>query len=680
MVSYPVPEKRPVMLTAHGETRVDEYFWMRNLDDPAVMQYLQAENDYLDAVMQHVRPLEAQLFAEMRGRIKEDDCSAPVRRGGYWYYRRMAAGKQYPLFCRRLGEDGAEEVLLDQNALAEGHSFCAVTNFVLSPDQHLLAYAVDFDGSEQFTLYVKDLRTGALLPDQIAGTYYGLAWAADNRMLFYVTLDAAHRPHKVWRHVLGQPVEADEVVLHEPDEMFFVNLDKTRSERFIYAVMQSTETSEVWVLDAFAPESGFRLLLPRRHGVTYRALAHHGERFLVLTNDQAENFRLVSLPVHAAGWDQFSEVIPHRADVLLEDLEAFAGFLVLQERRGGLRQLRLSATDGLSDVRYVPMPEPVYNILPEENPSFESDYFRFRYTSLVTPVSVVDYDVTAARWIVRKQDEIPSGYDAAQFVTERIEAVAPDGTRVPISLVYKKGLPKDGSNPTLLYGYGAYGFSTEPNFNATRLSLLERGVIFAIGHVRGGSEMGRRWYLDGKMMNKRNTFTDFIACAETLISAGYTRPDKLAIAGRSAGGLLVGACMTMRPDLFRVVIADVPFVDVLTTMSDASIPLTAIEWEQWGNPANPDEYAYMRTYSPYDNIRETTYPDVLLTTGLNDPRVAFWEPAKFAARLRDRNVGDSLVLLKTNFHAGHGGASGRYDFLKEVAFQYAFLLDRMGVV
>ncbi len=680
MVSYPVPEKRPVMLTAHGETRVDEYFWMRNLDDPAVMQYLQAENDYLDAVMQHVRPLEAQLFAEMRGRIKEDDCSAPVQRGAYWYYRRMAAGKQYPLFCRRLGADGAEEVLLDQNALAEGHSFCAVTNFVLSPDQQLLAYAVDFDGSEQFTLYVKDLRTGALLPDQIAGTYYGLAWAADNRTLFYVTLDAAHRPHKVWRHVLGQPVDADEVALHEPDEMFFVNLEKTRSERFIYALMQSTETSEVWVLDASAPEAGFRLLLPRRHGVTYRALAHHGERFLVLTNDQAENFRLVSLPVHAAGWEQFSEVIPHRADVLLEDLEAFAGFLVLQERRGGLRQLRLSAPDGLSDVRYVLMPEPVYNILPEENPSFESRYFRFRYTSLVTPMSVVDYDVIEARWILRKQDEIPSGYDAAQFVTERIEAVAPDGTRVPMSLVYKKGLPKDGNNPTLLYGYGAYGFSTEPNFNATRLSLLERGVIFAIGHVRGGSEMGRRWYLDGKMMNKRNTFTDFIACAETLISAGYTRPDKLAIAGRSAGGLLVGACMTMRPDLFRVVIADVPFVDVLTTMSDASIPLTAIEWEQWGNPANPDEYAYMRTYSPYDNIRETAYPDVLLTTGLNDPRVAFWEPAKFAARLRDRKVGDSLVLLKTNFHAGHGGASGRYDFLKEVAFQYAFLLDRLGVV
>ncbi|MEJ5225356.1 MAG: S9 family peptidase [Anaerolineales bacterium] len=679
MPPYPTPPKRPVKLTAHGETRVDEYFWMRYLDDPAVMQYLKAENDYLDKVMQHTRPLEAQLFEEMKGRIKEDDSSVPARRGDYWYYKRMAAGQQYPVFCRRKGQDGPEEVLLDQNALAEGQPFCAVTNFTVSPDHNLLAYAVDFDGSETYTLYVKDLRTGALLPDQVPGTYYGLAWAEDNRTLFYVTLDAAHRPYKVWRHTLGQPPADDVLVLHEPDEMFFVNLDKTRSGRYIYAIMHSTETGEVWVMDAHAPKNGFRLLLARRQGVEYRALEHHGDRFLVVTNDAAENFRLVALPVDAAGWEHFTDVVPHRADVLVEGVEAFANFLVLRERQGGLRQLRLSAPDGVSQVRTIPMPEAVYNILPEDNPEFETDLFRFRYTSLVTPMSVIDYDTAADRWILRKQDEIPSGYDASQFVTERIHATAPDGTRVPMSLVYKKGLAKDGSNPTLLYGYGSYGFSTEPNFNATRLSLLERGVIFAIGHIRGGSEMGRRWYLDGKMMNKRNTFTDFIACAETLIAEGYTRPDKLAIAGRSAGGLLVGACMTMRPDLFRVVIADVPFVDVLTTMSDASIPLTAIEWEQWGNPANPDEYAYMRTYSPYDNIRDTAYPDVLLTTGLNDPRVAFWEPAKFAARLRDHKTTDSLVLLKTNFNAGHGGASGRYDFLKEVAFQYAFLLDRLGV-
>lgn len=679
MTVFPVAPKRPVALSAHGETRVDEYFWMRYLDDPEVIKYLHAENDYLDAVMQHARPREAQLFEEMKGRIKEDDQSAPLQRGGFVYYRRMAAGQQYPVYCRRKGDDGPEEVLLDQNALAAGQTFCAVTNFTVSPDQNLLAYAVDFDGSENFSLHIKDLRTGALLPDQMPGTYYGLAWAADNRTLFYTTLDSAHRPFKVWRHMLGQPAGADTLVLHEPDEMFFIHLDKTRSERFIYAVMQSTETSEVWVLDTAAAESEFRLLLARRQGVEYRGLEHHGARFLVLTNDQAENFRLVSMPVDAAGWEHFTDLVAHRSDVLLEAVDAFAGFLVLQERCGGLRRLRLSAPDGVSRVRFIPMPEPVYNILPDENLQFSTDFFRFRYTSLVTPMSVIDYDVAHDRWILRKQDEIPSGYDATQFVTERIHASAPDGTQVPMSMVYKKGLSRDGNNPTLLYGYGAYGFSTEPNFNAARLSLLERGVIFAIGHIRGGSEMGRRWYLDGKMMNKRNTFDDFIACAETLIAGGYTRPEKLSIAGRSAGGLLVGACLTMRPDLFRVVIADVPFVDVVTTMGDASIPLTAIEWEQWGHPANPDEYAYMRTYSPYDNIRAVAYPDVLLTTGLNDPRVAFWEPAKFAARLRDHKTTDSLVLLKTNFNAGHGGASGRYDYLKETAFEYAFLLDRLGV-
>jgi oligopeptidase B len=685
MAGAPQAPKHPQSISQHGKTRTDDYFWMRYRDDPAVMAYLQAENDYLDEILGHTRPLQEQLFQEMKARIKEDDSTVPEQRSDYFYYQRTETGKQYPIYCRRHGSlDTPEEILIDQNALAEGSGFYRIGAFAVSPDQTKLAYSVDADGTEKCTLTIKDLVTGEHYPEQIPNTYgdvydhVGVAWAADSVTLFYVTLDEALRPYKLHRHMLGTSPQEDTLVYHEADEAYFLFLFKTRSQAYITTRSHAMTTDEWRILPADEPQGELRLFDARRKGIEY-SIEHLGERFFVVTNENALNFKLMETPIDATDHSNWQPVIPNRSNILIEEAFAFENHMVLFERKDGLKQVRISGVDGLSDIHYVPFPEPVYNITPAANPEYKTHRIRFTYSSLITPNSVIDFNMDTGEWELKKQDEIPSGHDPDQYVSERLHATAPDGTQVPLSIVYRKGLEKDGQNPTLLYGYGSYGYSTDASFNANRFSLIDRGFVFAIAHVRGGSELGRAWYENGKMLNKRNSFTDFIACAEHLIREGYTTSQKLAIIGGSAGGLLVGTSLTMRPDLFKAVVAKVPFVDVINTMSDPTIPLTTLEYDQWGNPEDKIYFDYMISYSPYDNIRPGAYPDVLITTGLNDPRVAYWEPAKFAAKLRDMAEPGNLILLKTNLEAGHAGASGRYDYLKEVALDYTFLIDRLGV-
>jgi oligopeptidase B len=685
MASVPYAPKRPHEITQHGITRIDNYYWMRNREDPEVMKYLHAENDYLEEMMAHTKPLQTKLFEEMKARIKEDDMTVPEKQGNYFYYSRTAAGKQYPIYCRKKGSlDAPEEIILDQNVLAEGQSFSRIGAFAISPDDTKLAYSIDPDGSEVCTLYIKDLLTGTLLPERFMNTYgevyghSGAEWSNDGRLLFYQTMDEALRPYRIFRHVIGTDQSEDQLLYEECDETFFLWLTKSRSQAFIQANSQSTMTDEWRILPADGASTDFKIFQARRAGIEYQ-IEHAGDRFFIITNENAQNLKLMETPIHATTKENWRELIPHRPDILITGMDAFEDFLALYERKDGFRQIRISAADGKSNPRNVIFPEPVYTFYPMHNPEYKTNVLRLFYTSLITPNSVIDYHVDTDQWEIKKQDEIRSGYDSSQYVSERTYATAPDGVKVPMSIVYKKGIKKDGTNPALLYGYGSYGFSTDPWFDLNRLSLLDRGFIFAIGHIRGGSEMGRSWYDDGKLLNKKNTFTDFIACAEQLIKVGYTSKGKLAIMSKSAGGLLVGACMIMRPDLFKTVIAQVPFVDVVTSMSDPTIPLTTLEYDQWGNPANKEHFDYMLSYSPYDNIRATEYPHLLLTTGLNDPRVAYWEPTKFAAKLRELKIDNNQLLLKTDFDSGHAGASGRYDLLKDAALEYAFLIDHVGM-
>ncbi len=683
----PVAPRRPHPIAQHGHTRNDEYFWLRDRADPAVLAYLQAENAYTAAVMAPTQALQERLFQEMRGRLADDDVSVPVRHGPYDYYTRFSAGRQYPVYCRRLGADGPEAVTLDVNALAEGHDFCRLGNYEVSPDQRYLAYSVDFSGAERFTLHVKDLTTGAVLPVQFADTYYTLAWANDSRTLFFTTVDAATRPHRVWRWVVGAEAAA-QLIHEERDESYFVWLHASRSRRYLFLHAHNNTTSEWRTLPADDPAGAFTVFAARRPGVEYK-LDHQvtgagRERWLFLTNDSAENFRLRAAPVGDQALEAAEDVLPHRPAVLLDGFDVFQDFLVVYEREAGLRHIRISDPAG-GQARRVAFPEPAYNFWttawmgPDENPDYAAHQLRFTYSSLVTPDSVIDYSLADGTWTVRKQMAIPSGYDPAQYQAERLTATAPDGTAVPISLVYRRGFQRDGRAPLLLTGYGAYGASSDPVFSTNRLSLLDRGLAFAIAHVRGGSELGRAWYEAGKLLHKQNTFSDFCACAEHLIADGTTSADRLAALGVSAGGLLMGAVFTQRPELFGCVVAKVPFVDVLNSLSDPSIPLTVVEWEEWGNPADPAQFEAMRAYSPYDNLTARAYPALLVTAGLNDPRVAYWEPAKFVARLRTRHTGTAPVLLKTNLGAGHAGTSGRYDYLKEIAFEYAFILTTLGI-
>jgi oligopeptidase B len=686
----PVAQKTPFTFQKHGRTFTDDYAWLQDKDDPKVVAYLEAENAYARAELQHLAPLQEQLFQELRGRIQEDESSAPERRGDYFYYSRMQPGQQYRLFCRKHGSlEAAEEVLVDENALAKGHAYCRVFLFEPSPDHTLLAYSVDTTGAWVFDLYLKDLRSGALLAEPIPQTAYSAAWASDSRTLFYTLFDDAHRAFKLMRHTVGADSSEDVLVFHEADDAFSVDIRRTRNSAYLLLTLRSHTTTEVRYLPADQPAAEFRLVHPRQHWLEYY-VEHHGDRFLIRSNENAENFQLAEAPATDPRKANWRLLLPHRADTLIEDIEAFRSHLVVVERHDGLRRIRLSDPDGVSNSRYVAFPEPVYTVGLQDNHDYDAAELRFEYSSLVTPKSTVDYGLATGSWTVRKQQQIPSGYDPTRYESQRVQATASDGAQVPISLVYRKdlvtidsptqpqGFALDGSHPLLLDGYGSYGYSREPNFDSARLSLLDRGFVYAIAHVRGGSELGRAWYEQGRLMHKKNTFTDFIACAEQLIALGYTSPQHLAITGRSAGGLLVSAVANMRPDLFSAVAAGVPFTNVITAMLTPDLPLTVVEWEQWGHPDDPQAFDYMLSYSPYENITAQAYPHIFAKAGLNDLQVPYWDPTKWVARLRAHKTDGNRLLLLTNMEAGHGGASGRYDTLRETAEVYAFLIDTLG--
>ncbi len=674
----------------HGDIRLDPYYWLRQRTDATVLGYLQAENDYTQAVMHDTADLQERLYQEMRGHLKETDQTVPVQRGSAFYYQRTEEGKQYPIYCRKVGTlDAEEEVILDINSLAAGLDYLEPGNFSVSPDQRFLAYTLDADGSERFVLHVKDLHSGELLPDTIPNVlsdemhevHYGPVWANDNRTLFYITLDAARRPSRLYRHRLGDDIANDVLLYEEPDVLYYMGLRRSTSGRYLILNSLGHTSTEVRFLEADDALGEFRLVQPHVEKMEYY-VAHHQnqegvDRFFILTNWDAPNFRIMQTPVATPGMAHWQEYIAHRETVTIGSMECFANHLAIYEREEGLRHIRIY-TIARGDSHRIVFNEPVYSLSRQVNAEYHSHFLRYGYASLVQPTTIYDYNMESHYQILRKEQEVP-GYHASDFVSERLWATAPDGVKVPISLVHRHDIRLDGNNPTLLYGYGSYGYSFDPGFDSRRVSLLERGFVLAIAHIRGGSEMGRSWYESGKFLHKKNTFIDFIACAEYLIEAGYTDPAKLAITGRSAGGLLMGAVLNLRPDLFAAAIAGVPFVDVVTTMLDPTIPLTAPEWEEWGNPTDPEFYAYMKSYSPYDNLEAKAYPPLLVTAGLNDPRVQYWEPAKWVARLRVTKTDDNPLLLKTNMGAGHSGASGRYDYLRETAFDYAFLLKMMGM-
>jgi oligopeptidase B len=670
----PVAKPVPKTVTVNGDTRSDNYFWLRDRENPETLRYLEAENRYTEAVMKPAEELTNKLYDEMLRRIKQTDLSVPTKRDDYYYYSRTEEGKAYPIHCRKKGLDGAEQVLLDGNAMALGQKYFRVGNFSVSPDHKLLAYSVDFDGDEAYTIHVKDLASGNLLADEIPNTYYSLEWGNDNATFFYTVLDEAKRPYKIFRHLLG--VKEDTLVYHEADERFTVDVSKTSSREYILINIASPLTSEVRYVSANHPGGEFQPVLTRVLGTEYD-VTHHGDSWFIRTNDSAKTFRVVKAPVKDASWANWTEVIAKRDDVTVEGIIAFKDYFVAEERDRGLTKIRIQKFGG--ETHYIDFSEPVYTCGLGGNAEFDTKTLRYVYTSLITPNSVYDYDMETRTRELKKQQEVLGGYDPTQYQSERVFATAPDGAKVPISLVYKKGLVKNGRAPMLLYGYGAYGISMDPGFGSDRLSLLDRGFVYAIAHIRGGADLGKPWHEDGRLLHKRNTFTDFIAAAEYLVHEKYTSPSRLAIMGGSAGGLLMGAVTNMRPDLFAVVVAMVPFVDSLNTMLDASLPLTVGEYEEWGNPEDKQYYEYMKSYAPYENVAATEYPNILVTAGLNDPRVSYWEPAKWVARLRATKTGDHLLLLKTNMGSGHFGASGRYEHLKETAFNYAFILRALGI-
>ena len=673
-LSPPIAKIVPKVNKIHGLERIDNYFWLRDKDNPDVIQYLETENKYTEAMMKNTEELQETLYNEMKGRIKETDVSVPVKIDDYYYYSRTEKDKQYEIHCRKKGNlDAQEGIILDENALAEGHGYFSIGVLEVGTDHRLLAYSTDTDGSETYTIYIKDLNNGELLKDVIQNTYYSLEWANDNKTFFYTTLDDAMRPYKVFRHVLGTDPKDDALVYHEEDEAFYIDISKSKSKDYIFITTGSNTTTEVRYLGAERPTESLKLIHPRQHEMEYY-VEHQGDNFFIVTNDNAKNFKLVKAPVSNPSKENWVDVIPHSDSVRIDSVEAFKSYLVVYERENGLKKIRIMNVVK-NETYYVGFPEPAYSYWEGDNPNYNTNILRFGYTSLVTPNSVFDYNMDTKDRELKKQYEIPSGYDPSLYQSERIFAKAIDGTLVPISLVYKKGIVREGQNPLLLYGYGSYGITTEPEFSTSRLSLLDRGFLCAIAHIRGGEEMGRYWYEQGKLLNKKNTFTDFIACAEFLIAEKYTSSDKLAINGGSAGGLLMGAVTNMRPDLFDVVVAEVPFVDVINTMLDPTLPLTVTEYEEWGNPDEKKYYDYMMSYSPYDNVIAKDYPNMLVIASLNDPRVHYWEPTKWVAKLRVLKTDKNLLLLKTNMGAGHGGVSGRYDYLKEVAFKFAFILN-----
>ena len=671
----PIAAKRPHRLELHGDVRVDDYYWLRDRTDPEVTAYLEAENAYLDDRLAHTKSFQTQLFEEIKGRIKQTDVSVPYQEGSHRYYWRYEDGREYRIYCRRHVDRDEEQVILDVNTLAEGHEFCDVEFLDVSPEEDILAYAIDTVGRRQYSICFRDLSSGAPLGDVIPDVTANAVWANDNRTLFYTRQHPSTlRAYQVFRHQLGRDVAAAELVYQEDDETFSCGVGRSRSKRYILVGSYHTLTSEYHYLRADRPEGPLVVFLPREREHEYH-VDHFDDRFFIRTNRDARNFKLVETADSEPAPVHWREVIPHRDDVLLETYELFRRHLVVQERVDGLVRLRVRPWEGDGE-HEVQFPEPAYDAyIDAHNRVVDTSVLRFGYSSLSTPESTYDYDMQTGQRTRLKQEEVLGGFDSSNYRTERLYATADDGTRIPISLVSHRETSMDGTSPLLLYGYGSYGISMDASFHSPRLSLLDRGFIFAIAHVRGGEELGRRWYDEGKLLKKKNTFTDFIACGERLIERGYTASDRLFAMGGSAGGLLMGAVVNMRPDLFRGVVAHVPFVDVVTTMLDESIPLTTGEYDEWGNPADAEYYAYIKSYSPYDNVSAHAYPHLLVMTGLHDSQVQYWEPAKWVAKLRDYKTNDRLLLLKTNMDAGHGGASGRYQRYRETALQYAFLID-----
>jgi oligopeptidase B len=670
----PLARRIPTTTVIHGDTLVDDYFWLREKTNPAVIAHLEAENAYTDAVTKPLEPRVDALYREMRARIKEADLDVPYRLGDFLYYSRTEQGKQYPIHARkRTVPDAPEEVLLDLNELARGEKFLSLGAFSVSDDGNLLAYSTDVTGFRLYTLRIKDLRTGQVLPDRIEKANSPV-WSADNRSIFYVAEDAAKRPYRLVRHTLGS-TDPDPVVFEERDELYRLSASRSRDKAYLFFRSSSSNTSEVRALPAGTPDAALRVLLPRETGHEYD-VDHRAGLFYIRTNKDAKNFRVVTAPDNdPARWTEF---IAHRPEVNVAHIDVFKNHVVVLEREGGLPHLKVhDLTTGVSG--RITLPEPAYTVFPDRNPEFDTKAFRFRYQSLVTPSSVYDSDLATRGLTLLKRTDVLGGYDPSAYTTEWTHATASDGTRIPISIVYRKDVKLDGKAPLLLYGYGSYGSPLAVNFSSDRLSLLDRGVIYAQAHIRGGGDLGKPWHDDGKMMTKKNTFSDFIAAGDYLVEHNYTSHARMAIHGRSAGGLLIGAVVNARPDLARVAVLDVPFVDVINTMLDASLPLTVQEYLEWGNPNNPSEYHYIKTYCPYTNLARKAYPSILARTSLNDSQVMYWEPAKYVAKLRALKTDANPLLLKINMAGGHGGSSGRFDVLKEQAFLYAFLLDGLGV-
>ncbi|RDV15276.1 S9 family peptidase [Pontibacter diazotrophicus] len=672
----PVAKKIPKELTTHGDTRIDNYYWMNQREAPEVIAYLNAENEYTEQRLEHTVALQEKLYKEIVGRIKQNDESVPFKDDGYWYYTRYEEGKEYPIYARKKGTlEAPEEVMVNANERAEGQSYYSAAGMNVSPNNQLLAFGEDTVSRRKYTIRFKDLNTGEFLPDAIPNTTGGAVWGNDNKTVFYTMKDPALRSFKIFKHTLGTPTSQDKEVYHEADETFSTFVYKTKSDDYIIIGSGSTLSNEYRYLDANKPNDEFKVIQPRERGLEY-SVDHFGDQFYIVTNkDGATNFKLMQTPVSQPGKANWKEVIPHREDVLLEGIEIFKDYLTLQERKNGLSQIRVKKWNDPKTDYYIDFGEEAYTAYISTNPDFDSKELRYEYSSLTTPGSTYDYNMVTKERDLLKRQEVVGDFDPENYEAKRLYATADDGTKIPVSLVYRKGMQLNGNNPTLLYAYGSYGYSTNPTFSSVRLSLLDRGFVFAIAHIRGGQEMGRQWYEDGKLLKKKNTFTDFIDAAEFLIEQQYTNPDKLFAQGGSAGGLLMGAVVNMRPELFKGVLAAVPFVDVVTTMLDTSIPLTTGEFDEWGNPADKQYYDYMLSYSPYDNVERKDYPNMLVTTGLHDSQVQYWEPAKWVAKLREMKTDENMLLLHTNMVAGHGGASGRFERYKETALQYAFLLN-----
>jgi oligopeptidase B len=661
-----------------GHVRNDPYFWLREKDNPETIKYLEAENRYAKGILKQTEKLQETLYKEIRGRIKEEDQSVPEKVDDYFYYTRTETGKQYPIHCRKKGSlDAKEEVILNENDLAKGQKYFRVGVFAVSPDHSLLAYSIDTNGSEHYVLQIKNLQTDALLSEKIDNTYYTFAWANDNKTFFYDQLDSADRPFKARKHLIGSDVTQDPTIYEEKDDRFFLEISKSHDDQFIFIKVESKLSTEIRYLEANKPNDIFSIIQPREENVLY-SIDHHDDRFFIVTNKDAKNFKLVETPVAAPGNDHWKDFIPYNPEVTINEISAFKNYLVISQRKNGLPAIQVYDLNS-GETHNIEFDEPDYDVEMSANPEFKTNTVRITYNSFVTPNSVIDYDMSSRQKEVKKVTPVLGGYQRDDYVTERIFAKADDGANIPISLFYKKGFIKNGTAPLWLDGYGAYGVDNDVYFNPAPISLVDRGFVYAIAHIRGGGELGRTWYEDGKLLKKKNTFTDFIRATEHLIDQKYVGSKKITISGGSAGGLLMGAVMNMRPDLFTTVIAAVPFVDVLNTMSDPTLPLTVTEYEEWGNPKDSAFYDYMASYSPYDNVSDAPHPNLFASAGFNDPRVSYWEPAKWVAKQRKLKDQKRILILRTNMGAGHGGDSGRFDQIKQIAREYAFAIDTLGV-